>query len=175
MNKATLALNRLERIKTQYGPALSSRKESLIRELMRRSFNDADKVVRYHEALSFLRAYPDSPEVLSAVEAALERFPKRRDLRQFASALTNTGIAGTPIEYQFYWFMARWLTERCPENLSIKWDELENESLLQNLLPLLVTYSETLAIDELGYNLQEWIRKSQGSQRDRRPVSHSAL
>lgn len=162
MKKATLALQRLERIKTEYGLDTVSRKESLIRELARRSFNDSDKVVRFHEALCFLRAYPDSPEVLSAVEAALERFQRRRDLRQFASALTNSGIAGTHIDYQFYWFMARWLASRCPENLSVKWDELENESLLQNLLHLLVTYSETLAIDELGYSLQEWIENLKG-------------
>jgi hypothetical protein len=162
MKKATLALKRLERIQTQYGRDFASQKESLIRELARRSFNDADKVVRFHEALCFLRAYPDSPEVLSAVEAALERFSKRRDLRQFASALTNSGIEGTDIEYQFFWFMARWLSRRCPENLSIKWDELENESFLESLLPLLVTYSETLALDELGYSLEEWIDSLKG-------------
>ena len=162
MKKATLALQRLERIKTEYRLDTASRKESLIRELARGSFNDSDKVVRFHEVLCFLRAYPDSPEVLSAVEAALERFQRRRDLRQFASALTNSGIAGSCIDFQFFWFMARWLAKRCPENLSIKWEELENESLLQNLLHLLVTYSETLAIDELGYNLQEWVENLKG-------------
>jgi hypothetical protein len=162
MKKATLALKRFDRIQTQYGPGIASQKESLIRELARRSFNDSDKVVRFHEALCFLRAYPDSPEVLRAVETALERFSKRRDLRHFASTLTNSGIAGTDIEYQFFWSMARWLARHFPEYLTINWDEFENTDLLQSLLPLLVPYSETLALDELGYELQEWIENLKG-------------
>jgi hypothetical protein len=163
MKKATLALKRLERIQTQYGPDLASQKERLIRQLTRQSFNDADKVVRFHEALCLLRAYPDSPEVLSAVETALVRFRHRKDLRQFADYLANTGIAGTPIYYQFYWSMAHWLTRHFPEYLTINWDEFENTDLLQSLLPLLVPYSETLALDELGFELHEWIENLKGS------------
>lgn len=162
MKKATLALKRLERIQTQYGPNLAQQKERLIRELTRRSFNDADKVVRFHEALCFLRANPDSPEVLNAVEAALKRFRQRRDLRQFADDLANTGIAGTPIYYQFYWSMARWLARHFPGHLTVNWDEFENTDLLQSLLPLLVPYSETLALDELGYELHEWFENLKG-------------
>jgi hypothetical protein len=162
MKKAALALRRLERIKTRYGPELASRKESLIRELAGRSFDDPDKVVRYHETLCFLRAYPDSPAVLSAVESTLESFSERRDVARFKSALTNTGIAGTNIDFQFYWFMACWLARRFPKNLSVKWDELENESLLENLLHLLVTYSESPGIDELDFGLREWIDNLKG-------------
>lgn len=160
--KSSSLLVGLERIKTRYGGRWAARKASLVRELARRSLNDAGKVFRFHEALCFLRAYPDDPDVLDSVESALAGFASRRDLRRFRFELTNTGIAGTPIVFPFYWFMSRWLASRFPGSLSVEWSELEDASRLEQILHLLVTYSETPGLDELDFGLREWIEYLKG-------------
>jgi hypothetical protein len=162
MKNTSQVLASLERILTRYGAGVAERKAKLIRELARRSLSSSDKVYRFHEALCFLWAYPDNRDVLRAVESALERFEKRRDLRIFRDELTNSGIAGTDIHFQFFWFMSRWLVRRHPEHLSIDWDEYENVSGLEAILHLLATYSETPGLDEIDFALQDWVDNLKG-------------
>ena len=91
-------------------------------EPLRQDFVAADDVLRLHEVLCFLRAYPDDAEVLDRVEAMLAGFEERPDLRRHAEELVNTGVAGTPIDYRFYWFTAAWLARRFPDELAVDWE-----------------------------------------------------
>ncbi len=162
MKTSSQALVSLERILTRYGDGVAERKAKLVQELARRSLSSSDKVHRFHEALCFLWAYPDNRDVLRTVESALERFANRRDLRLCRDELMNSGIAGTDIYFQFFWFMSRWLVRRYPEYLSINWEAFENESALKAILPLLATYSETPGLDELDFTLEDWIDNLKG-------------
>ncbi len=162
MKNTSQTLVSLERIMTRYGNGVADRKAKLIQELTRRSLGSSDKVLRFHEALCFLWAYPDNRDVLRAVESALERFAGRRDLRLFRVELANSGIAGTDIHFRFFWFMSRWLARRYPELLTIDWEEFENESGLEAILHILVTYSETPGLDEIDFTLQDWIENLKG-------------
>jgi hypothetical protein len=156
------ALARLEALRTDCGPGPAQEKLAAIATLDRARLPDADAVLRLHEALSFLAAYPDDERVRSATEFVLQRFAGRADLRRARRALEGSGIAGTDIVYPFFAPTARWLAHDWPERLSVAWKELERPERLLAALPLLATYSESPAIDEYDFPAREWIRRLAG-------------
>jgi hypothetical protein len=159
-------LGRLERLKARHGGAAAASKLALLRRLARRRLPSARAVSRFHEALCFLRAFPDTRELLAEVERQLEGFAGRPDLLRHRRALTNSGIAGTPIAFQFFWFTALWLARRWPRRLSIDWPGFRRKAELADLLHLLVPYGETPALDEVALPVREWIRRLKGAERD---------
>src|SRR5262245_25244137 len=155
-------LDELERAQAEYGPERASRKLRLLESLARARLPSASSVARLHDSLCFLRAYPDDRAVLSRVEALLDRFAARRDLRRHARALADSGIAGTPIRYAFFAPTARWLARRFPDELTIEWGRFEQQDLLERLLDLLSLYSESPGLDEAELAPRTWIRRMKG-------------
>jgi hypothetical protein len=145
----TRILGALERSKDHYGAGCAEAKLTLLRRLDRARLSSARAVRRLHEALCFLRAYPDDARVLAQVERMLERFSRRADLRREREALTDSGIAGTAIRYRFFWSTLRWLARRWPERVAIDRSETEIADKLALALPLLVTWAEAAALKEL--------------------------
>jgi hypothetical protein len=152
----------LERQRLEYGGAAAGRRLALLQALERRALPRAAEVQRLHEALCFLRAYPDDARVLAQVERMLAGFDRRRDLRRHRATLADSGIAGTDIRFRFFAPMASWLARHWPGRLAIRWREFENQDLLERLLPLLVHFGETPAIDEYAFPVREWIRRLKG-------------
>jgi hypothetical protein len=155
-------LERLERSRAEFGGASEAAKLTLLEALDPRSLATAAQVLRLHEALCFLRAYPDGPRLLALVERMLEGFDRRPDLRRHRTTLADTGIAGTAIEFRFFWPTARWLARRWGRRLSIVWRDLAQHERLADLLPLLTLYSETPALDEIDYSPREWLARLKG-------------
>jgi hypothetical protein len=151
------ALRALERILGEFGPGLEARKLALLARLERGRLASAATIARHHDALCFLAAYPDGPRVEAQALASLAGFASRPEVRRHAEALANSGIAGTPIDYRFYYPMARWLASRWPERLRIDWDEIEDASRLEALLPLLAHPAEVPAVDELEWTPRRWL------------------
>ena len=112
-----------------------------------------------HERACVARAYPESPAALAAAKRTLASFSRRRDLRRHAEALADTGIAGTPIHYRFFWPMARWLAVRHPSLLTIDWSDPEFEPRLAAALPLLAGVAEAEAIRRLRLPAREAIER----------------
>jgi hypothetical protein len=155
-------LKKLEALRGDYGGEVSGRRLELLRQLERRRFQRRREIFRYHEVLCFLRAYPDDSEVLTRVESILASFSRRPDLRRHRAALADSGIAGTEIYYRFYWITACWLASRWPEHLSIDWTEFEKSGQLMEILDLLVSYSESPALDMIEQSPREWIDQLRG-------------
>ena len=101
---------------------------------------------RLHEAACFLRAYPQDASELAEARRVLAGFHLRRDVLRQAEALADSGIAGTPIYYRFFWPMARWLASRYPKQLTIDWTDAEFAGRLAAALPFLVTPAEAGAL-----------------------------
>lgn len=140
-------LRRLERIHRHHGPAAGAEKRALVMRLDRAPLASAAQVLRFHEILLYLRAYPDDATLVAAVERALERFGSRADLRRFRDGLADSGISGTAIRYRFFWPMARWLAGHWPDRLRYDGDELEEfEPRLRGALPLLAPWIQAEAI-----------------------------
>ncbi len=156
-------LNELDRLKSDYGDEARRRKMTLLQSLARRRLARAADVLRLHEALCFLRAYPDDAELLERVEAMLSDFATRGDLRRHCAALVNSGIAGTEIRFQFYEATAQWLAKRCGSSLAIDWDAFEQRDKLEELLPRLALYCETPGLDEFAFDVREWIDRMKGT------------
>ncbi len=154
---APRALANLERIKDNFGGASSARKLALLRALDRARLHTAGQVQRLHEALCFLRAYPDDARVAAQVERMLLRFARRADLQTQRDALADSGIAGTDIHYCFFWPTARWLAQRWPGKFRLDRNDAEAEDNIANALPLLVTPAE-----------QAWLREQE-------PAGYAAL
>ena len=150
-------LRKLERVRTTYGDGASAQKQELIRLLSRRRLANTDQVLRLHECVCFLRAYPDDAELLAAVEALLAGFERRADVRAFRHELVDTGLAGTDIYLRFPWFTSCWMEERWPAALSIDWEDFNEEDRLQSLLPVLMPFVDTPALDGSARTSQEWV------------------
>jgi hypothetical protein len=150
-------LGELERTKTEYGEGTDRRKLDLLRAIAGRRLERPADVVRFHEAVCFLRAYPDSHELLKQVEGILAGFGDRSDVRRHRSALVNSGIAGTPIHFRFFPGSAVWLARRWGPYLSIDWGAFEGRDKLESLLEQLALYAETPGLDEYAFEIREWL------------------
>ena len=157
--RVTSVLGELERRKTEYDGESGVRKLELLQTLERRRLPRPRDVIRLHEILCFLRAYPDDADLLGEVGRMLARFADRSDLGRFRADLVNSGIAGTPIEFRFYPETASWLARRCGNSLFIDWREFERPERLDGLLPQLALYGETPALDEYAFGVREWIER----------------
>jgi hypothetical protein len=133
-----------------------------VRRLSARRLATARAVHRLHEAACRLRAYPEDESDLAAARRVLSGFARREDLRRHAEALADSGIAGTPIRYRFFWPMARWLAARYPKLLSIDWTEGEFAGRLGAALPSLVTQAEAEALRRRGLPVRDAIERLRG-------------
>ncbi|MHC4990883.1 MAG: hypothetical protein ACYTGC_07870 [Planctomycetota bacterium] len=154
----------LDRRKTEFGPEAERRKLELLRAVQGRRLEHAADVVRLHEALCFVRAYPDSAKVLGLVEDLLAGFADRSDVRRYREDLRDSGIAGTQTCFRFFPGPALWLAKRCGEGLAIDWEEVEHLAKLEELLEQIALYAETPGLDEYGYTVREWIDVLKGPQ-----------
>jgi hypothetical protein len=114
---------------------------------------------RYHEALCFLQAYPDDPEILALVDRVLAHWDRRiRRLSRWARArLHDSGIAGTVVTYPFGFAMARWLAPRDPREVRVVWGGAEEGERLEETLSVLVTRVEGEAFTEGGPGWRRWL------------------
>lgn len=142
------ALRRLEALHFEFGPDRAALKLGLLKRLERGWLGSSGSVLRLHEQLCFMRAYPDDRAVLVQVAGMLKDFSRRADLRRHRLALDDSGIAGTRIRYRFFWNTALWLASRWPAQLQIDWDAVEDPDRLAAALPLLVTPVEAAWLRE---------------------------
>ena len=159
---ASSFLQQLDELRHRYGTDVAPRRLELLRQLEGRPLGRVEEVFHLHELLCFLRAYPDDQQVLKQVEIMLEGFSARSDLRRFRQRLADTGLAGTDINYRFYWVTAGWLAHHWPDHLSIDWPEFNKREELLGILDLLMTYSETPALDQVDFSSHEWVERLKG-------------
>lgn len=156
--QAAKKLAELERIVRSYGPGFARAKETRVRELSDATLTGGPAVARLHEALCFLRAYPDDERVLEVVTRALDAFDAREDLRRHRGELDASGIAGTRLRDQFHWVTARWLTSKWPERLRIDWALVEDHGALDRMLPRLLGWAEAVEAGATRARLARYLR-----------------
>ncbi len=155
------SLAALERLRFERGPDVTNSKLALLKRFARKPMGSARAVLRLHEALCFIRAYPGNAAVLAQAESMLEGFERRRDVRAHRAALADTGIAGTPIHYRFFAEQAQWLATRWPDHLRLDRGDVDSEQRVARALPPLLTRAEATALAELkltGYAALDQLR-----------------
>ncbi len=163
--KASIAslVDILDRSKNRFTPEDRAAKATALLALADRTIRDPAILLRLHEALCFLRAYPDDAGILQPVEAALEAFgPRVLALRTTGSpsalaTLEETGIAQTTIFCPLSFPAARWLATRFPAGAEIDWDDTEAEERLGAILPFLMGLADEEALVEMGGSYRAWL------------------
>ena len=149
----------LEGARTVFGNGSGAHKLRLLAAAARTPMPSAPLLQRLHEAVCFVRAYPDDVAVARAAATVLDAFAARGDLRRHRPALADTGIAGTDLHDRFFWFTAEWLARRWPDRLSIDWAQFSNRADLEPLLRLLVPAAESAALDDVTRPPRAWIER----------------
>src|SRR5229473_2381037 len=131
--------------------------------------DDAESLIRFHETLLFLRAYPPSARVLNQVEKILKSFGHRvsqlRDADIDLAPLDEvevSGIAGTFVTSNFSYAIVRWLVAKYPKQVSIDWDWFENEDQFGATMPRFLPLLEEDALVEAHVPYRDWLRAAKG-------------
>jgi hypothetical protein len=123
-------LIQLEAAKNRFGPGRAARTTKLLAQLAKLTLTEPHQLVRFHEALLFLRAFPQAPAIVARVERLLNIFHRRIEKLRAADAdislfddFDTSGIAGTTMQDTLSCDVAQWLTRRIPGNVDIVWDD----------------------------------------------------
>jgi hypothetical protein len=152
-------LDRLESLLHRFEPAARAERARLLAALDRQAIRQPGALLRFHEALCFLRAYPDGPAGLARVEAALGGFGVRvAALRPRAAAgVAETGLAGTSLYPPLGRVAAAWLASRFPADVELDRGDADLEAVLAALLPPLVAGLPEDALVEVGVDYRAWL------------------
>lgn len=139
--------------------------------LVRARFTDVRSLIRFHEAVLFLRAYPQTRSVYARAEKALASIPRRVALLARAgedlSPLDTpevSGIAGTTITTDYSYDVVRFLVERHPRCVEIDWEGFEGTDRLRALWPDFLPLLEEEALEDANVPYCEWLRAGQSRQ-----------
>jgi len=166
MSRGRRLLEALAAAVARYSPDDQKQKGSLLESLERCAIRHPGTLLRFHEALCFLQAYPDDARVLELVDRALEGFGSRvARLGPAARRLHDSGIVGAALDYPFGYPMARWLAARYPQDVEIAWSRFDDEDRLDETLSLLATAAEGDAFSEGGMGWRRWLRVAKGGRR----------
>ncbi len=160
-------VQRLAAAAPRFGSRDAREKLRLLQRLEGHPIGEPATLLRLHEALCFLQAYPDDSRVLAAVNRALAGFPARvgRLDQPAAHRLHDSGIAGSTLWYPFGFPMARWLARRFPRQVEVAWNRFTKREQLREVLGLLVHPMEEEAFSEFGLEWRHWLRLAKSGRR----------
>ncbi|HEX6046226.1 MAG TPA: hypothetical protein VFZ22_17165 [Pyrinomonadaceae bacterium] len=142
---------------------------SQLHKLSRQDIRDAEALIRYHETLLFVRAYPVNAAVARLAENELRAFPRRlarlEEQDVDLSSLEHpevSGIAGTSVTDTFSFYIVRWLMRRYPAQVSIYWDWFEDENRLGETWPRFIPLLAEDTLVEANIPFREWLKTARG-------------
>jgi hypothetical protein len=167
-------LDQLDKSKRHFGPDQSQQTLRLLARLMQSKITDADSLIRFHEILLFLSAYPQSAPVKHLADALLKSFDKRVAALQNAGVDLSSfdhpelsGIAGRSLTDTFTYPIVRWLVKREPKRVALDWEWFEDENRLAESWPRFMPLLEEDAFVEANVPYKSWLRAaSAGSNSD---------
>lgn len=168
-NSGNRLLDRLEEAKGRFGSKYAAQAETLLDAAGRLRVRDTGTLIRLHEALLFLRAFPPSARVVRQTEALLSSFHQRvEELRSAGVDLTPldpmevSGVAGTVIEGPLNYDASRWLLRRFPGRVDVVWDGYDKHTRLAETLPRFLPLLDDDAYVEADVPYATWLRSARG-------------
>src|ERR1035438_4234812 len=162
----------LTKVKTsryQFGVGEDNQIVKLLKRLEAAHFSNPASLIRFHEAVLFLRAFPQSPRVVSLTERILKNFHKKVEaLRRSATNMdafddyATSGIAGTEMEDTLSFDVARWLVRRQPGQVEVAWDNYEPGREVFNTGPRFLPLLEDDANVEADTPWRRWLEEAAG-------------
>jgi hypothetical protein len=168
-----LLLTQLEMAKSAYEPRQAASIGKLLGEIARHPIDDPKQLIRFHECLLFLRAFPQSASVVRRVEHLLNNVHRRivrlRDRRADMSVFDDfetSGIACTTMQDTLSFDVARWLVHRFPRSVDIAWDDywndFESERARGTTWPRFIPLLEEDADVEASIPWMRWLDAARG-------------
>lgn len=161
----SLSLNQLDKLKTEFGPKAAQRVEAVLARCARRKLHEPEELLRFHELLLFLRAYPHNAAVARAADAQLRTIAQRVSLlREREADLTPlerpeaSGVAGLAVTDTFSYYVVRWLFQTYPGQVSLDWDWFESENRLADAWPRFIPFLEEDALVEANVPYRDWLK-----------------
>jgi hypothetical protein len=158
-------LDQLEGITGRFGAAHARQTERLLESAGRLRLREPGPLIRLHEALLFLRAFPPSARAVRQTEALLRSFRQRVEaLRSAGVDLTPldpmevSGVAGTVIEDCLNYDVSRWLAKRFPGHVDVAWDGYDKHLRLAETLPRFLPLLDDDAYVEADVPYLTWLR-----------------
>jgi hypothetical protein len=166
-------LSELELSRYRFGRGAAVRVVKLLNSVAATHISDARSLIRLHECLLFLRAFPQAPSVVRQTEKLLSAFVKRVqalreggiDMAAFDNFETS-GIAGTQMEDTLNFDIARWLVTRVPEQVSIAWDSYDESRALGDICTRFIPLVEDDACVEADTPWQRLLKSAHASKND---------
>jgi hypothetical protein len=170
MNQNLVArLSKLEARKLRHGRGCTTPVEKLLGSLKAARFDDAESLIRFHDTLLFLRAFPQSHKVVQLAESLLAGIGAQvvrlresgADMDLFGSEQFS-GVAGTVVTDAFTYEVARWLVQHYPKQLSVEWDMDEQGRQMAVSLPRFVPLFADDSLVEADTPYLDWMDGAAG-------------
>ena len=165
-------LTQLEACRYRFGRDKAARVVKLLKRLDAARFPDSPSLIRFHETLLFLRAFPQGPLVVRATERILNSFHKKVEaLREVRADMDDfdtfevSGIAGTQMEDTLSFDVANWLIKRMPNKVEIAWDNYEPGRELGTTGPRFIPFLNDDAYVEADTPWRRWLEAAAGKKR----------
>jgi hypothetical protein len=168
-------LTQLEAAQKEFHPGQAALVAKLLRRLSTRLFTDPHALIRFHECLLFLRAFPPAASLVPRVEHLLNTFHQRveklRVLRADMSIFDDfdtSGISATTMQDTLSFDVAQWLVRRIPRNIDIAWDDYwadyQGERARGAIWPRFIPLLEEDAEVEANIPWTRWLDAARGRQ-----------
>ena len=163
-------LSELEGRRYRFGRHEAARVVKLLKALDAARCDDSASLIRFHETLLFLRAFPQGPSVVRATERILNKFRSKIEaLRKAGGDFDDdfdtyefSGIAGTQMEDTLSFDVARWLVKRMPGKVEIAWENYEPSRALGTTGPRFIPLLEDDANVEADTPWRHWLETAGG-------------
>jgi len=162
-------LTQLEASRYRFGPDEAASVVKLLNRLDAAHFPDPPTLIRFHETLLFLRAFPQAPAVVRATERVLNNFHKKIEALHKGKADMDgfdtfefSGIARTEMEDTLSFDVAKWLIKRLPGKVEIAWNNYEPGRELGTTGPRFIPLLEDDANVEADTPWQQWLETAAG-------------
>jgi len=163
-------LDELEQCRYRFGRAEGAGVSKLLKRAGAASFRDVPSLIRFHEVLMVLRAFPPSVRALRQSEKLLNTFWRRVEQLRTAGAdmdefdpLEVSGIAGTTMQDTLGFDLMRWLVRRMPGKVEIAWDDYDDERAMGAGWPRVIPLLEEDSLVEATIPWRRWLDAAQGS------------
>ena len=173
-DRETQLILSLEQAKRAYGPGCAATCEQLLQRLPGFQFATIQSLIRAHDTLLFLRAFPQSAKVaqladslLTGLEPQVSRLLETTDDPAAFDDEAVSGIAGTTVTNTLTFDLARQLVLRHGQQLEADWNVDEHYRQMGLTLPSLLPLLEDDSFVEADTPYLKWIetasKRSQSS------------
>lgn len=151
-------MDALRRLRGDFSASAQEEKARLLKGVAQGNRLPFSLLLKLHDELLFLAAFPDSPAIVALVRRALAGFYRRVRLLTPArrARLVDTGIAGSESRHTFMYGALQWLV-RQGERVAPAWPNERDAERLEPLIRTAMLPIEGDAFDDGGFSTRGWI------------------